>query len=129
MAFDSIADYVIDNGLSVIDTQADAIFVCSAKPANFTEATVTYALGSKSFGAGNVCGVPVDSADGDKRQVATNAFNDGVISASGTAVAWAIVDTVNSRLLANGPLASTLVNSGRSFGLPVFNVILPQVGL
>ncbi len=125
---DVISDYVLDNGLTVLDTQADKIYVLSADPTTFSEATTggTFALGNKSLGVGGVTGVPADATP-NGRKVTTAAVTDGSITNSGTATKWAIVDSINSRLLVHGSLAAGVaVVSGQTFQLPAFIVQLPD---
>lgn len=115
-------DRVYDNGLTVLDTEANALHICNAEPATYAAATTTNSLGSKTSlsigapGAGSPNG----------RKVTVAAITDGSVSANGTASHWAIVDTVNSRLLAAGPLAaSQVVTSGNPFTLPAFDIRIP----
>ena len=52
---------------------------------------------------------------------------DGAVTASGNAAKWAVVDSVNSRLLANGSLSvSQPVTSGNTFTLAAFNIRIPN---
>ena len=121
-----VSDYVLDNGLQALDTLADAIYVCSTDPTNFTEATATFALGNKAFGVGNVFGAPAPGAP-TGRKVSTLAITDGVVTVSGTATKWAVVDSANARLLANGSLASgAALVAGGGFTLPSFDIRLPN---
>ncbi len=125
---DVISDYVLDNGLTVIDTQADKIYILSADPTTFSEATTggAFALGNKNFGVGNVSAGPADATP-NGRKITTTAITDGSITNSGTATKWAIVDTINSRLLVHGSLAAGVaVVSGQTFQLPAFIVQLPD---
>ena len=117
-------DRVFDSGLSILDTEADRIYLCSQQPATYAEATSTYALG-------NVTGVSVGApADGtpDGRAVTVAAASGGNITATGTATHYAIVDSSNSRLLASSTLtASQSVTSGNTFALGSFTVRFPDV--
>lgn len=120
----AVADYVLDNGLSAIDTLADEIHILPSDPSNYSDVT-TNTLGKKVFSAGGAFGAPAAGSP-NGRKVASTAFTDGNITASGTAARWAVVDTANSRLLANGTLSSSVaVSSGGTFGLPSFNIRLP----
>lgn len=120
----AVADYVLDNGLTVIDTLADKIHILPSDPSNYSDVT-TNTLGNKSFSAGGAFGSPAAGSP-NGRQVSSTAFTDGSITASGTAAKWAVVDSANSRLLANGSLAASVaVSSGGTFGLPSFNIRLP----
>ena len=121
-----VSDYVLDNGLAVLDAQADAVYICSADPANFAEATTAFALGNKMFGVGDFFG-PISAASPNGRKVTSVAIGDGVVTVSGAATKWAVVDTVNSRLLANGSLAggASLV-AGGGFTLTPFDIRVPN---
>jgi hypothetical protein len=53
-------------------------------------------------------------------------ITDGSVTATGTATHYAITDTVNSRLLAAGNLASSQgVTAGNIFTLPAFDIGIP----
>jgi hypothetical protein len=121
-----VGDYALDNGLNAIKSFADKIYLCSQDPTTFTEATSTYALGNNNFGAGNAFTGPAAGAP-NGRQVSSVAISAGSITATGTAAKWAVVDSVNSRLLANGSLASSqAVTSGNQFTLASFNIRYPN---
>jgi hypothetical protein len=112
-----IDDYVKDNGLTVLDTEADELWLCNAEPDTFTEATVTFALGTKATPAITLVNGAVD---GRAAQVA--AFIDGLIGANGTASHWALVDSANSRFHCAGALTGTqAVTSGNPFSMAQFN--------
>lgn len=119
----TLNDRVFDNGLTVLDTEANAIHITSQEATTYTEASSTYSLGSSSslsFAA------PSDRTGGG-REVVAAAISDGSVSATGTATHYAVVDTVNSRLLATGSLtASQVVTSGNTFELGSFSVGIPD---
>ena len=70
-------------------------------------------------------GAPSARAGGG-REVTIAAFTDGAVTANGTASHYAIVDTVNSRLLATGSLASSqVVTNGNTFSLAAFKIGMP----
>lgn len=120
-----VGDYILDNGLTIMDTQATHIYLTNALATTFTEATSTFALGNKNFGAGAAVGAPAAGTP-NGRKVDTTAITDGTISATGTASHWAITDNTNSRLHAAFTLAATqAVTSGNTFQLPTFIVRLP----
>lgn len=121
MAF--IADRVLDNGLTILDTEANRFDICSQEPVTYTEAITTYSLGNKtSFAVGS----PQDGVTNGRRVVAP-AITDGTVTGNGTATHWAIVDTGNSRLLATGALAaSQVVTSGNVFTTTAFNITIPD---
>ena len=118
----TLNDRVFDNGLTVLDTEANRLDICSQEPTTYAAATTTYTLGNKTSLS---IGAPADGATG--RKVTVAAITDGTVSASDTATHYAIVDTVNSRLLATGELASPqVVTSGNTFTLAAFDIRIPD---
>lgn len=121
MAF--LNDRVFDNGLSVLDTEANKILVTSQEASDYTEANSTYALGNSTSLS---IAAPTDRSGGG-RKVVVSAISDGSITATGTATHYAIVDTGNSRLLATAALtASQSVTNGNTFTLASFDIGIPD---
>ena len=119
----TLNDRVFDNGLTVLDTEANRIDVTSQEATSYTSATSTHTLGnSTSLSIGS----PADRSGGG-REVTVAAISDGSISGSGTATHYAISDTSNSRLLVTGSLsASQSVTSGNTFSLASFTIGIPD---
>ena len=119
----TLNDRVFDNGLTVLDTEANRIDVTSQEASSYASATSTHTLGnSTSLSIGS----PADRSGGG-RQVTVGAISDGSISGTGTATHYAIVDTNNNRLLVTGALsASQSVTSGNTFSLAAFTVGIPD---
>ena len=116
-------DDVLDNGLSVLDTLADRLYICSQQPANYTEASSTYALGNKD---GITVSAPQDG-DASGRKVAVTAISDGSVTGTGTATHWAMVDVSDIKLLASYSLSSSQgVTSGNTFTLTTFDIEIPD---
>ena len=114
---------VFDNGLTVLDTEANKVLVTSQEASTFTEANSTYALGNSTSLS---IGAPADRSGGG-RKVAVASTTDGSVTATGTATHYALVDTNNSRLLATGSLtASQAVTSGNTFTLATFDIGIPD---
>lgn len=113
-----IADYVFDAALTKLDTEANRLDICSTEPTSYAQATTTYTLGNKL--------TPTVSAPTDRspngRKVTVSAITDGSVTASGTAGFWALVDTVNSRLLASGSLSATQGVTSGNFTLTAFDI-------
>jgi hypothetical protein len=119
----TLSDRVFDNGLSVLDTEANKILITSSQPTTYTEANSTYALGNSTTLS---ISAPQDRIGGG-REVVIAALTDGSITASGTATHFAIVDTVNSRLLATGSLSNPrAVVAGNSFTLNTTTIGIPD---
>lgn len=113
-------DRVYDNGLSVLDTEANLLHICSQEPSVYG---TLYSLGNKALAAGDIT-LAARSPSG--RKAVVGALSGGTVTGTGTASHWAIVDTVNSRLLAAGALGATQgVTSGNTFSLPTFDIGIP----
>lgn len=114
---------VFDNGLTILDTEANKVLVTSQEASTYTEANSTYAMGNSTSLS---IGAPADRSGGG-RKVAVAAITDGSVTATGTATHYALVDTNNSRLLATGSLtASQAVTSGNTFTLATFDIGIPD---
>lgn len=114
---------VFDNGLTVLDTEANAIHITSAEASTYAAATSTLTLGNSTSLS---IGAPADRPGGG-RQVVVAAVTDGSVTGTGTATHYAIVDTNNSRLLATGSLtASQAVTSGNTFTLSSVSIGIPD---
>jgi hypothetical protein len=113
---------VFDNGLTVLDTEANVIHVTSAEATSFANVASVTLGNSTSLSIG----APQDRSGGG-REVVVAAITDGSITGTGTATHYAIVDTVNSRLLATGSLtASQSVTSGNTFTLSSVAIGIPD---
>ena len=119
----SLNNRVFDNGLSVLDTEANRIDLTSQEATTYAGATSTYTLGNSTSLS---IAAPSDRSGGG-REVIVAAITDGSITATGTATHYAIVDTNNSRLLATSTLsASQSVTSGNTFTLASFTIGIPD---
>lgn len=116
-------DRVFDEGLSILDLEANAVHVTSAEATDYTEATSTYTLGLSSSLS---IAAPSDRTGGG-RKVTVASIADGDITGTGTVTHYALVDTVNSRLLATAALtASQSVTNGNTFTLATFDIGIPD---
>lgn len=119
----TLNDRVFDNGLTVLDTEANKITITSQEATTYTEGNATYALGNSTSIS---ISAPADRTGGG-RKVTVSAITGGSVTANGTATHYAILDTVNSRLLATGSLtASQVVTSGNTFTLSAFDIGIPD---
>lgn len=115
-------DIVLDQGLTALSL-ANIMHLCSAMPTNYAS-VIAATLGNKNLGPGNVFG-PINAGVGRERS--SVAFSGGAITANGTASYWAAVDSVNSRLLAAGSVATARgVTSGGQFSMPAITVGLKR---
>ena len=119
----TIADRVLDNGLTVLDTEANRVDLTSQEATTYAEATSTYTLGNATSIS---IGAPTDRTGGG-RKVTMAAISNGSITGTGTATHYAIVDTLNSRLLVTGLLtASQSVTTGNTFSLEALDIGIPD---
>ncbi len=119
----TVADRVLDNGLQVLDLEANAVHITSQQATTYAEATSTYTLGNTTSIS---ISAPTDRTGGG-RQVTLTAVTGASVTASGTATHYAIVDTSNSRLLVTSALtASQSVTSGNTFSLEALDVGIPD---
>ena len=116
---------VLDNGLSALSSEVNALRICNAEPVSYAAATGANSLGVKT--SPSVAAPSNRTPNGRKVTVAAIASGSpGSISVTGTASHWALVDTVNSRLLAAGALsASQAVTNGNTFTLSAFDIGIP----
>src|SRR5262245_8985247 len=121
-----IGDAILDGGLTLLDTASDRIYIVSADPTTYTEATSTFALGNKSFAAGGAFGAPAAATPNGRKVTSTN-ITDGNVTATGTAIGWAVVTSGSTRLDANGRLAANqAVTNGNTFTLAPFDIRFPN---
>jgi hypothetical protein len=121
MAF--LNDRVFDSGLSILDTEANAVHVTTQEATSYTEDVTTYTKGNSTTLS---IGAPADRTGGG-RKVAVAAISDGSITGTGTVTHYALVDTNNSRLLATAALtASQSVTTGNTFTLATFDIGIPD---
>ena len=119
----TIADRVLDNGLTVLDTEANRVDVTSQEATSYAEATSTYTLGNSTS---VTISAPADRTGGG-RKVTMSAISDGSVTATGNAQFYAITDTTNSRLLVTGSLTTSQnVTSGNTFSLEALDVGIPD---
>lgn len=118
-----INDKIFDQGLTILDTDTENLYVCNLEPATFTAASSTNKLATKA--------TPTVSAPADRspngREVTVSSFSDGTVDTTGTASHWALTDDSLSLLLATGALSSSQsVTSGNTFSLTAFAIGIPD---
>lgn len=90
-----IHDDLLDLPLQDIVDTTENLYICSAEPTTFTEASVTYKLGTK---ASPTLSSPQDRSGGG-REIILSAITDGVVDADGDAAYWCLCDNSESKLL------------------------------
>lgn len=119
----TLNDRVLDNGLTVLDSEADRVDICSSEPTTYSAAT-----GSASLG--NTTSISISApanASPNGRKVTLAAITGASVTATGTATHYAITDVSESRLLATGALSSSqAVTSGNTFSLTASDIRIPD---
>jgi hypothetical protein len=119
----TLANRVYDSGLTVLDTEANRVDICSSEPTTYTAATSTNTLGNETSIS---ISAPTDG-DTSGRKVTLSAITSGTVTGTGTATHYAITDTGNSRLLVTGSLSSSQsVTSGNTFSLTAVDIEIPD---
>ena len=119
----SIGDRVLDNGLSVLSSEASRVDICSQEPTTYAEATSTYTLGNTT----SITIASPSDRTGGGRKVTRSAVSPVSVPATGPATHYSITDTTNSRLLVTGSLtASQSVASGNTFSLESLDIGIPD---
>lgn len=116
-------DLIRDSGLNRLTSDVNRLDLTSQEPTTYAEATATYSLATKLSPS---VGAPQLMAP-NGRKVVIAALSGGTISTAGTATHWAIVDTVNARLLATDTLTAPVVTIlGYTFSLSAFDIGIPD---
>lgn len=119
----SLSDNVFDNGLNYILNNAEKVHILSADPGLVWSNIASYGLGNKSSIS---ISSPGDRAGGG-REVTVSAFNDGSITADGTATHYAVTKDSASEIIASGELAfPQVVANVNSFSLSAFSIGIPD---
>jgi len=119
----TVADRVLDNGLTVLDTEASRVDITSQEATTYAEATSTHTLGNTTSIS---ISAPADRTGGG-RKVTLSAVSGASVTGTGTATHYAITDVSNTRLLCTGSLtASQSVTSGNTFSLDALDVGIPD---
>lgn len=118
----TLHDDVLDGALNIVKNLTENLYICSAQPTTFAEASSTYKLGTKA--TPSFTG-PADHTSG--RKVTVDAITDGTVSGTNTATWFALTDDSASKLLVAQELnASQAVTSGNVFTLTACIIALPD---
>lgn len=119
----TLNDRVLDNGLSILQSEGDRVDICSSEP-------TTYSAATSSASLGNTTSITISApanASPNGRKVTLSAITGASVTATGTATHYAITDVSESRLLATGSLsASQAVTSGNTFSLTASDIRIPD---
>jgi len=119
----TLNDRVLDNGLSILQSEGDRVDICSSEPTTYSAATSSASLGNTTS---ITISAPADASP-NGRKVTLSAITGASVTSTGTATHYAITDTGNSRLLATGALSSSqAVTSGNTFSLTASDIRIPD---
>lgn len=120
---DILHDDIFDDGLAQLTTIVENLYICSAQPTTYAEASATYKLGTKA--TPTITG-PTDKSGGG-REVTIAAITDGTVNTTGNAGWFALCDDSESKLLVSANLAQTQdVTQGNPFTLTEVKVGIPD---
>jgi hypothetical protein len=127
---------ILDDGLNELLT-CDEIWICSDQPTTYAEATDLHddtagklGLGKYIVQSGDI-NPPSDRSGGGREVVVESIENGDVTHGLGanedeTATHWAMIDSVNQRLLASQSLNfPQVVTDGNKFNLTTFSIGIP----
>lgn len=113
---------VYDNGLSVLTSNTETVYLLSADPGLTWANIANYALGSKSSPS---VSSPADRTSGG-REVTISEITDGTTDTTGTATHYAVTDDSASKIFVSQALSpSKEVVSGNDFTLGEITVGIP----
>lgn len=114
-----ITDAAFDAALNYIRDNAENLYICSAEPTTFAQASSSLKLATKAL---PTISVPADRSGGG-RELTIAAISDGTVDATGTGTHIAITDDSASALLATVALSATQVlTAGNTMTLTAFTV-------
>ena len=115
---------VYDAQLSFLVNNANRLFVCTAEPTTYEEASATYALAGATLAPANFAGPADGSVSG--RKISLLPVENIPIDVGGSATHIVLADATNSRiLLVTVCTAQTLV-AGNNVTVDSFDYTLPQ---
>ena len=121
----TLTDAVFDATLDAIADAGDRLFVCSAQPTNYTEASSTYALADHVMTEGDGGGdYTIANGDASGRKLTVAQQTAITVDASGTATYVAICDSVGAVLLAVSTCTSQAVTAGNTLTVEAFDIEL-----
>lgn len=118
-----INDLVFDNGLQLISTTADRVFLNVTEPTNYLDATTGInALGN----AAATVNAPADGAT-DGRRVIVDAISGGTVNGDGDANFFSLVDDTAQEIMCYQAISNPqTVSDGNTFSLSQFEVRIPD---
>jgi len=117
----SLANAVLDNGLSTLTTNGTRIDICSTEPTTYAEATSTYSLGNGTI----ITASPTDRTGGG-REVTVAAVADATVTGTGTASFFAITNGSDTLYVTGDLTTAQSVTTGNAFSLGSFTVGIPD---
>jgi len=90
----SVHDDVLDQALTYLKTNVDTLYICSSAPTTYSQASSTYALGTKaSF---SITGSPANGSASNGRKIAVPAAGSITATAAGSLAHVALTGSIAS---------------------------------
>jgi hypothetical protein len=119
-----IPDAQLDAFLKTIADNCNKVVICSTQPTTYTEANATYKLGEIATTTGDGNGdFVISDGDTNGRKLRLLQQTGVPISATGSAQHIALLDTVNSKLLAVTTCTSQTVTNGNTATINAFDPV------
>lgn len=113
--------WVLNEGLNALRDAASHLYICSSEPTTFDEATHFMRSVTRAGARGRASrGRPNYALDRMLTTVGISGADSGIVTASGTASWWAIIDMPNAGLCAHRLLTPAPVTAGHLFRLDPF---------
>jgi hypothetical protein len=123
----SVHPDVLDAALDELADSGNKLFVCSAEPTNYTEASATFRLVQTDLTTGDGNGDYAIANDVDGRKLTISQQTDLTVAATGTATHVAICDSTGTpRVLYVTTVPSQALTSGNLMSVPEFKLNLQQ---
>ena len=117
----TLANSVLDNGLSSLTASGTRIDICTSEPTTYALATTSRSLGNSTI----TITAPSDRVGGG-REITINSVTDASVTGSGIAGFYAITNGSNT-LYATGSLSTAQsVTAGNTFSLGSFTIGIPD---
>jgi hypothetical protein len=117
----SLNNDIYDKGLEQFNSKVTALHILSADPVLAWGNIATLSIGIKT---GLIVPMPSIRAAGG-REVVVPAISDGEVTVTERATHYALVDAINTKILASGQLAGQDVTDGNPFTLTSFSIGIP----
>jgi hypothetical protein len=120
-----LGDSMMDFGLNSLNL-ADKILFCTKQPTTYAEAN-TFSIAQKTVSAGSLLRIGPQAGTPNSRKVTVGTIVGAITTGTGIPVSWSIVDSVNSKFIASGPMTgSVMIAPPNKLTLSEFTINIPR---